>query len=136
MALVMDFRCKAQLHKEENKMEYTQRQIKELLSTINAGNTLRSNKPYETASKGLSRSMSAYGILGFVRFLEGYYIVLITERRKQAQIGAHTIYKVEDTKLVPIPNESIVQKIQHPDESRQEKKYYCGERVMVAVIVL
>ncbi|XP_048577491.1 polyphosphoinositide phosphatase-like [Nematostella vectensis] len=105
----------------DDKMEYTQRQIKELLSTINAGNTLRSNKPYETASKGLSRSMSAYGILGFVRFLEGYYIVLITERRKQAQIGAHTIYKVEDTKLVPIPNESIVQKIQHPDESRYVK---------------
>ena len=31
--------------------------------------------------------MSAFGILGFVRFLEGYYIIFITKRRKVANIG-------------------------------------------------
>ena len=39
---------------------------------------------------------------GFVKFLEGYYILLITKRRRAAMIGQHCIYKVEDTILVPI----------------------------------
>ena len=36
---------------------------------------------------GVCRTMSAFGILGFVRFLEGYYIIFITKRRKVANIG-------------------------------------------------
>lgn len=53
---------------------------------------------------------------GFVRFLEGYYIILITKRRKIALIGSHTIYKVEDTSMIYIPNETV--RVVHPDESR------------------
>ena len=34
----------------------------------------------------------AYGILGFVRFLKGYYLLMITKRAKVAKIGYHTIY--------------------------------------------
>ena len=34
----------------------------------------------------------AYGILGFIKFLKGYYIVLITEKTKIATIGRHKIY--------------------------------------------
>ncbi|KAJ7394238.1 phosphatidylinositol-3,5-bisphosphate 5-phosphatase [Desmophyllum pertusum] len=40
------------------------------------------NRPYESTNRGLHRSISAYGIVGFVRFLEGYYIILITEREE------------------------------------------------------
>jgi hypothetical protein len=53
---------------------------------------------------------------GFVRFLEGYYIVLITKRRKMADIGGHAIYKIEDTNMIYIPNDSV--RITHPDEAR------------------
>lgn len=56
---------------------------------------------------------------GFVRFLEGYYIVLITKRRKMADIGGHSIYKIEDTSMIYIPNDSV--RVAHPDEAR-----YCG----------
>lgn len=55
-------------------------------------------------------------VLGFVRFLEGYYIVLITKRRKMADIGGHAIYKIEDTNMIYIPNDSV--RITHPDEAR------------------
>jgi hypothetical protein len=55
-------------------------------------------------------------ILGFVRFLEGYYVILITKRRKVALIGTHTIYKIEDTSMVYIPNDSV--SCPHPDESK------------------
>ncbi|KAK2719450.1 polyphosphoinositide phosphatase-like isoform X2 [Artemia franciscana] len=60
--------------------------------------------------------VSAFGIVGFVHFLEGYYIILITKRRKIALIGHHTIYKIEDTSLVYIPN--FGQKSLHKDESK------------------
>lgn len=56
---------------------------------------------------------------GFVRFLEGYYIVLITKHRKMADIGGHSIYKIEDTSMIYIPNDSV--RVAHPDEAR-----YCA----------
>ncbi|XP_061126047.1 polyphosphoinositide phosphatase isoform X3 [Syngnathus typhle] len=52
----------------------------------------------------------------FVRFLEGYYMVLITKRRKMADIGGHSIYKIEDTTMIYIPNDSV--RVAHPDEAR------------------
>ena len=55
-------------------------------------------------------------ITGFVRFLEGYYIVLITKLRKMADIGGHSIYKIEDTSMIYIPNDSV--RVAHPDEAR------------------
>uniref|UniRef100_A0A803Y828 SAC domain-containing protein n=1 Tax=Meleagris gallopavo TaxID=9103 RepID=A0A803Y828_MELGA len=68
----------------------------------------------QKGSSGLSRAVSAFGIVGFVRFLEGYYIVLITKRRKMADIGGHAIYKIEDTNMIYIPNDSV--RVTHPDE--------------------
>lgn len=47
------------------------------------------------STKGVLRKLlMAFGLLGFVKFTEGYYMVLITRRRKVAQIGGHIIYKV------------------------------------------
>lgn len=64
----------------------------------------------------------SFGTLqGFVKFLEGYYIVLITKRRRIAVIGYHTIYKIEDTTMVYIPNEAV--RIHHPDEARYVKLF-------------
>jgi hypothetical protein len=45
----------------------------------------------------MARRISGYGIFGFVRFLAGYYMIVITKRRKVALIGAHVIYRIEDT---------------------------------------
>lgn len=53
------------------------------------------NKPAITkSSSGAVRTVSAFGIFGLIRFLEGYYLILITKRRKVAVIGQHSIYKV------------------------------------------
>ncbi|EDV24476.1 uncharacterized protein TRIADDRAFT_56303 [Trichoplax adhaerens] len=48
---------------------------------------------------------STYGLLGFVRFLEGYYIIVITKRACVATIGGHYVYCVADTKMVYIPTD-------------------------------
>ncbi|XP_019911837.2 polyphosphoinositide phosphatase isoform X2 [Esox lucius] len=97
----------------DDKHVYSQNEVRELLGRLDLGNR---TKMGQKGSSGLSRAVSAYGIVGFVRFLEGYYIVLITKRRKMADIGGHSIYKIEDTNMIYIPNDSV--RLTHPDEAR------------------
>jgi len=42
------------------------------------------------------------GILGFIKFLKGYYLLMITQKKKVAKIGLHNIYKIQDMKMVPL----------------------------------
>lgn len=84
---------------DDDRVEYTYQEIRDLLMRIDYGNRTR---PYQP---GVSKVVSSFALLGFVRFLHGHYLILIIKRRKVASIGFHTIYKVEDTKLVYIPNE-------------------------------
>uniref|UniRef100_A0A8D3DCV8 SAC domain-containing protein n=1 Tax=Scophthalmus maximus TaxID=52904 RepID=A0A8D3DCV8_SCOMX len=97
----------------DDKHVYSQQEVHELLGRLDLGNR---TKIVQKGSSGLSRAVSAFGIVGFVRFLEGYYIVLITKRRKMADIGGHSIYKIEDTSMIYIPNDSV--RVTHPDEAR------------------
>lgn len=97
----------------DDKHVYSQQEVRELLGRLDLGNR---TKMGQKGSSGLSRAVSAYGIVGFVRFLEGYYVVLITKRRKMADIGGHSIYKIEDTTMIYIPNDSV--RVTHPDEAR------------------
>lgn len=59
--------------------------------------------------------------VGFIRFLEGYYIILINKRRKVAVVGYHTIYKIQDTCMIYIPNDTV--RILHQDEQRYVKMF-------------
>nr|XP_033791998.1 polyphosphoinositide phosphatase [Geotrypetes seraphini]XP_033791999.1 polyphosphoinositide phosphatase [Geotrypetes seraphini] len=97
----------------DDKHVYTQQEVRELLGRLDQGNR---TKMGQKGSSGLSRTVSAFGIVGFVRFLEGFYMVLITKRRKMADIGGHAIYKIEDTNMIYIPNDSV--RVTHPDEAR------------------
>ncbi|CAH0714270.1 unnamed protein product, partial [Brenthis ino] len=98
----------------DDKVEYNKQEIHQLLNMIGLGN--RSGR-----SPGLNKLVSAFGIVGFIRFLEGYYIILVTKRRKIAVIGSHSIYKIEDTAMIYIPNDSS--KPPHPDEQRYAKMF-------------
>ena len=44
----------------------------------------------------------AYGILGFVRFLKGFYLIMIMQRKRVAKIGKHSIYQIKDIQMVPL----------------------------------
>ena len=63
---------------EEIGGEYTEKEIKDLLIMLDDGNKCSANK---YRAHGLKQVASAFGIVGFIRFLEGYYIVLITKRK-------------------------------------------------------
>ncbi|GAM26714.1 hypothetical protein SAMD00019534_098890 [Acytostelium subglobosum LB1] len=86
----------------EDPTEYNKVQLQELLTMIENAN-----------KEGLSRVCSSYGLLGFIRFLHGYYIILITKRRKVGLIGTHIIYGIDDTTYVYIP--TTVPKANSPD---------------------
>ncbi|CAG9765575.1 unnamed protein product [Ceutorhynchus assimilis] len=100
----------------DDKVEYSAEEIRDLVNMIESGN----RKTSATIS-GISRYISAFGIVGFIQFLEGYYVILITKRRKVAVIGHHTLYKIEDTTMIYIPHDSI--RAVHPDESRYVKMF-------------
>ncbi|XP_036438187.1 polyphosphoinositide phosphatase isoform X2 [Colossoma macropomum] len=102
----------------DDKHVYSQQELRELLGRLDLGNR---TKIGQKGSSGLSRAVSAFGIVGFVRFLEGYYIILITKRRKVADIGGHSIYKIEDTNMIYIPNDSV--RVTHPDEARYVRMF-------------
>ncbi|XP_043474019.1 polyphosphoinositide phosphatase [Leptopilina heterotoma] len=102
----------------DDKIEYTQEEIRDLVNMIDMGNR---NREKRGSTGGVARVVSAFGIVGFVRFLEGYYIILVTKRRKVGVIGHHTIYKIEDTSMIYIPNDSV--RIFHPDEQRYVKMF-------------
>ena len=69
-------------------VEYTKAQISDVLEMISAS--------------GIQRKVSAFGILGVVKFLNGFYLNLITKRRRVALIGQHFVYKIEDTLMLPV----------------------------------
>lgn len=45
--------------------------------------------------------------LGFVRFLEPYYMLLITKRKKIGEICGHKIYAITKSEMIPIPNPTV-----------------------------
>eukprot|EP00210_Caulerpa_lentillifera_P008438 g8050.t1 len=51
---------------------------------------------------GLQLLCEAFGILGCFRFLEGYYLFLITKRKPLGSLAGHTVYGVADTTLIPL----------------------------------
>lgn len=79
------------LHEDE--MVYTRQKMNETLNAIDQeGKTTGS----------LKMRFSFWGILGFIRFTEAYYMLIITKRKQVAMIGGHFVYQVEGTELVPL----------------------------------
>ncbi|KAJ1519714.1 hypothetical protein ONE63_004974 [Megalurothrips usitatus] len=106
-----------ELNVVDDQQVYSREEIQNLLSMIDVGNRNRQGSlgtPFVPVA-------SAFGIVGFVRFLEGYYIILVTKRRHAAMIGHHSIFKVEDTALIYIPNDGV--RKAHPDEAHYLKMF-------------
>lgn len=85
-----------------SKHEYDSDGINELLSMINIDNKY-GKLAGSTSNNGIIRSYQACALIGFVRFLEGYYMVLITKQLPVAILGYHIIYTIEDFNMIYIP---------------------------------
>lgn len=71
-------------------------------------------------SGGLTKRLTAHGILGFIRFTEEYYMSVITKRSVVALIGGHYIYHIDSTELVPLTHSSVYRK---PDRRSEEARF-------------
>ncbi|CAH8674479.1 unnamed protein product [Schistosoma bovis] len=61
-----------------------------------------------SSKRSLVLVTKCYGVVGVVRFLRGYYLILITKYSVVAQLGEHQICKVEDTAILYIPGNDFV----------------------------
>ena len=116
--LKLDRQEPKKLNISDDKTIYTNKEIRNLLTMVDVGNR---SKIGQKIGSGLAKTVSAFGIAGFVRFLEGYYLVLITKRRKVCLIGQHTVYKIEDTAMIYIPHDTVREA--HSDEQRYLKMF-------------
>ncbi|KAF2788723.1 polyphosphoinositide phosphatase-like protein Fig4 [Melanomma pulvis-pyrius CBS 109.77] len=100
-----------QLNIFEDDIVYDKREMNQLLNAIDDGNK---------GTGGLKLKCSTWGLLGFIRFTESYYMLLITKRAQVAMMGGHYIYQVDGTELIPLTTGSTsrFQKDRNPEESR------------------
>jgi hypothetical protein len=95
----------------EDDIVYDKREMNQLLNAIDDGNK---------GAGGMKLKCSTWGLLGFIRFTEAYYMLLITKRTQVAMIGGHYVYQISGTEMVPltIGSTSRFQKDRNPDEVR------------------
>ena len=72
---------------------YSKTELKDMLEMIHEGNRQQG---------GLQRITTGYGILGFVRFLDCYYLSLVTQRRKVGAVGSNYVYGIKASEMFPI----------------------------------
>ncbi|XP_031280386.1 phosphoinositide phosphatase SAC2-like [Pistacia vera] len=95
----------------EDTSTYSDFEVQELIKTIHEGNR---------STGGLKLVTICYGIVGFIKFLEPYYMVVITERRKIGSICGHTIYAVAKTDMIAVQHSSVLSNLAY---SKNEKRY-------------
>lgn len=95
----------------EDDILYNMREMNQLLLTIDDGNK---------AHGGMKLKLGFWGLLGFVRFTDAYYMILISKRSQVAMLGGHYVYQVDGTEVIPLTIGSIsrFQKDRNPEETR------------------
>ena len=99
-----------ELDASEDPVEYSERQAAALLHTLAEGNA------------GLSLVHRAFGCVGAIRFLEGYYLILVKQRRQVGVLAGHPVYAVEGTEVVELCHPSV-KPLRSADEEYAEKRY-------------
>uniref|UniRef100_A0A060SXW8 ARAD1A07876p n=1 Tax=Blastobotrys adeninivorans TaxID=409370 RepID=A0A060SXW8_BLAAD len=101
----------SELRISEKTSPCTRSEIMDVLSSLET----KSN-----SSEGLSKRLTASGILGFIRFTEGYYMCVVTKRSVVALIGGHYVYHIDRTELVPLTHSSVYKR---PDRRSEEARF-------------
>ncbi|VVA91635.1 unnamed protein product [Arabis nemorensis] len=97
----------------EDPTRYTNEEMRELKRWIHRG-----NKEYG----GLQGITTCYGIIGFVKFLEPYYMLVITKIKKVGEICGHTIYGIAETRMIVIPNPNVKTRVADSFAEQRYKK--------------
>jgi hypothetical protein len=93
----------------DDKTVYTQKDMNQLLDTIDDGNK---------GTGGLKLRCTTWGLLGFIKFTGPYYMLLITKKSTVAMIGGHYVYQIDGTDLIPLTSPSFKMDQRNTEESR------------------
>jgi hypothetical protein len=80
-----------------------------------------------THNGGIKKVGAGYGILGFIRFLKGYYMLVITKRKQIGVIGTHKIYAIEATQDFYIPHASFMDKRPTGQQAEYDEEKYASD---------
>ncbi|KAG2610092.1 hypothetical protein PVAP13_4KG096400 [Panicum virgatum] len=71
---------------------------------------------------GVKFVTNCFGIIGFIKFLGPYYMLIITEQRKIGDIFGHPVYQVTKTAMIELSNSKTRPKLTNSkDENRYRK---------------
>ncbi|KAL2135875.1 hypothetical protein VTI74DRAFT_6474 [Chaetomium olivicolor] len=93
----------------DDKTVYTQKDMNQLLDTIDDGNK---------GTGGLKLRCTTWGLLGFIKFTGPYYMLLITKKSTVAMIGGHYVYQIDGTDLIPLTSPNFKMDQRNTEESR------------------
>nr|GMD77630.1 Phosphoinositide phosphatase SAC1 [Ipomoea batatas] len=94
----------SELNISEDPVVYPVQEVKSLLQRIDEGNR---------ATGGLTFVAKVYGIVGCIKFLESYYLVLVTKRRQIGSLCGHAIYSIDESQIITIPHVSVQTDLAH-----------------------
>ncbi|XP_072952707.1 phosphoinositide phosphatase SAC3-like isoform X1 [Typha angustifolia] len=106
----------SELNIHEDSTTYSQIQKLNLMNQIDGGNK---------STGGLKFVTKCYGIIGLVKFLGPYYMLVITEREEIGAICGHTVYKVTKSKVIVLPNPSIHSNLVDSNNENRYLKLLC-----------
>ncbi|KAK1436932.1 hypothetical protein QVD17_02716 [Tagetes erecta] len=107
----------SELNVVEDSTLYTESECSELLHRIHVGNE---------STGGIKFVTVCYGIVGFIKFLGPYYMLLITKRRKIGVICGHVVYAITKSMMLPIPNSTISPNMAYSKNENRYKKLLCS----------
>ncbi|PHU11502.1 Phosphoinositide phosphatase SAC3 [Capsicum chinense] len=111
----------SELNMREDLTTYTERECSDLLRRIHEGNR---------STGGLKFVTTCYGIVGFIKFLGPYYMLLITKRRQIGAICGHTVYAITKSEIIPLPSAATRSKmVNYRSENRSKQYASCKLRI-------
>lgn len=114
--LSLDREEPSELNMREDPTIYMKNECEDLLKRIDDGNK---------SSGGLRFVTQCYGIVGFVKLLGPYYLLLITKRRKIGSIYGHAIYAISKSEMIAIPNSTVRHSMAFSKHEERYKKLLC-----------
>ncbi|XP_020094126.1 phosphoinositide phosphatase SAC1 [Ananas comosus] len=102
-----------ELNLSEDPVVYTPQEVNNLLQRISEGNR---------STGGLNFVAKVYGIAGCIKFLESYYLILVTKRRQIGAICGHAIYCIDESQMITVPHSSIQSDVAHSKSEIRYKK--------------
>ncbi|CAA2985856.1 phosphoinositide phosphatase SAC2-like isoform X1 [Olea europaea subsp. europaea] len=111
--LKIDRSEQSELNITEDSTTYSEIECYDLVERIHEGNK---------STGGLKFVTTCYGIIGFVKFLGPYYLLLITKRRKIGTICGQAVYAIAKSEMIPIPSSTVQSNMAYSKNENRYKK--------------